>query len=248
MTIERRLIDALHELDDFEPSPDLFARVEKSLVEDRAFRRRRLLIALSVIAGMSGVVTWVAVSANHGPSGNLVVDGWRLTLAYLALAGATVITLAPHIRRFGRSFIDDVFHLSPETGGRFLVVLDIAYYSAFLGLVLVDADVWGLDERLLLLPELEDLAVRYGLLLLAMGVLHAFNIVFLPVLGLIYNSIVRIDLRRRAGESAPPESVRARTADRNARAFAIGIAVLAVALVFTLLVGGPGGLILSGLE
>jgi hypothetical protein len=248
MTIERRLIDALHELDDFEPSADLFARVERSLVEDRAFRRRRLLIAVWVVGGLAGIVAWVALSAQRGVAGNRYIEGWRLTLAYLALAGATVIAIAPHIRRFGRSFIDDVFHLSPETGKHFLIVLDIAYYTTFTGMVLVDADAWGIGDRLLLLSSLEDLAFRFALLLLAMGLLHAVNIAFLPVLGLIYNSIVRLDLRRRAGEEAPSESMRARTADRHARSFAIAIAVTALAVALTVLMSGPGGLILGGLD
>jgi hypothetical protein len=248
MTIERRLIDALHQLDAFDPSPDLFARVERSLAEDRAFRRRRIFIALSVVAGVAGIVAWLTYSTKRGLAGNLFIEGWRLSLAYLALAGTTVITLAPHIRRFGRSFIDDVFHLSPETGGRFLTVLDIAYYTAFLGLILVDADAWGLGERLLLLPALEEFVFRYALALAVMGVLHAVNIAFLPVLGLIYNSIVRIDLRRRAGDQAPPESMRAQTADRNARSFAIAVAVLALAVAFSLLLSGPGGVVLGGFE
>ena len=246
MSIERRLIDALHGVDDFEPSPDLFARVERSLAEDRAFRRRRFLVIVLVVAGLAVVGAWIGLSVTSGLTGRAFIEGWRLTVAYLALAGATVISVAPHIRRFGRSFIDDVFHLSPETGGRFLIVLDIAYYTAFTGLVLVDADAWGIGTRLLLLPSLEDLAFRYAMLLLAMGLLHAVNIAFLPVLGLVYNSIVRLDLRRRAGEQAPPESMRARSADRNARSFAIAIAVLALAVAFTLLVGGPGSLTLGG--
>jgi hypothetical protein len=180
-------------------------------------------------------------------AGHLFIDGWRLALAFIALAGAIIIALAPHIRRFARSFVDDVFHLSPATGARFLVVLDIAYYTGFTGLVLVDADAWSLGERLLLFPALDDFAVRLGFLLFAMGALHAVNIAFLPVLGLIYNSIVRTDLRRRAGVSAPPESMRARTVDRHARSFAVGIVVLALALALTFLVGGPGGLIIGSL-
>lgn len=245
MTIEQRLVDALDQLDTYQPSPDLFARVERSLAEDRAYRRRRIVIVLSILLGLAGVAAWVAVSAEQGQAGRLFIDGWRLALAFVAVAGAVVLSLAPHIRRFARSFVDDVFHLSPETGGKFLVVLDFAYYTAFMGLILVDADVWGLGERLLLYPALDDLASRLGSLLLAMGVLHAVNIAFLPVLGLIYNSIVRADARRRAGDQAPPESARARTVDRHARAFAVGLATLALALAASLLAGAPFGAILG---
>lgn len=244
MTVEQRLADALRELDSFDPSPDLFARVERSVAEDRAFRRRRVMVVLLVILGLAVVVAWVVGSAQRGLAGHLFIDGWRLAIAFVALAACLVVALAPHIRRFGRSFVDDVFHLSPETGGRFLGVLDIAYYALFTGLILVDADVWGLGERLLLYPALDDFAFRLGSLLLVMGVLHAANIAFLPVLGLIYNSIVRSDLRRRAGDDAPTESARARAMDRNARGFAIGIAVTALAIAFAFATSVPG--VLSG--
>lgn len=243
MTVERRLSDALRELDAFDPSPDLFARVERSVAEDRVFRRRRMLAIVSTALGLATVAVWVITSARRGVTGALSIDGWRLAIAFVALAGGLVVALAPHIRRFGRSFVDDVFHLSPETGGRFLAVLDIAYYSLFAGLILIDADGWGLGESLLLYPALDDFAFRLGSLLAVMGVLHATNIAFLPALGLVYNSIVRSDLRRRAGDEArPTESTRARAMDRNARGLAIGIAVTALAIAFTIAVSVPGGL------
>lgn len=240
MTIEQRLTEALHQVDDFEPSPDLFARFEVSLEEDRRARLRRWAVALVALVVIGLTAAWVWTSADVDRLGRVSIDGWRLTLAYLVIAGSLLVGLGPHIRRFGRSFIDDVFHLSPETGGRFLTVLDIAYYVTFAGLILVDADMWSLGESVSLAEGLEGIADRLGLLLFAMGVLHAVNIAFAPVLGLIFNSIVRADLRRGAGTAAPPESMRARAADANARAFALGVAVIALCLVITALVGGPG--------
>lgn len=245
MTIEQRLIDALHELDDYRPSPDLFARVERSLAEDQAFRRRRLVSIISVVAGLALVSGWVGLSSQVGPTGRLVIQGWRLAVVFIAVAAAIVVVLAPNVRRFARSFVDEVFHLSPETGGRFLVVLDFAYYLIFAGLILVDADLWGLGRRLVLSAALEDLAFRLGFLLVVMGALHVVNIAFLPVLGLIYNSIVRSQLRRVAGEDAPPEAMQARVADRNARSLAIGLTVLAAALAVSLLAGAPVGALLE---
>lgn len=218
------------------------------MAEDRAYRRRRLLVILSAVLGLAIVTVWVVASAQRGSAGVLFIEGWRLALAFVFVAGWLVVALAPHIRRFSRSFVDDIFHLSPETGGRFLAVLDIAYYALFAGLILVDADVWGVGERLSLYPALDDFAFRLGSLLLVMGVLHAANIAFLPVLGLIYSSIVRADLRRRAGDDAPAESAGARAMDRNARGFAIGIAVTALAIAFTIAVSVPGGLGLGWIE
>lgn len=230
MTLEERLTEALHAADSVEPSPDLFARMGRSLEEDQAHRRRLVTLWAAALVAVGLVVTWVAISTEIGDRGESVIDGWKIILAYLFVSGSLIIGLAPNIRRFGRSFINEVFHLSPATGGRFLAVLDIAYYLFFTGLILVDADVWPVGETVALLPMLQDAMSKVGLILLTMGMLHAANLAFLPVLGLIYNSIVRRDLRRRAGDGAPPETFQARRADRNARWFAVAAAVVALLL------------------
>jgi hypothetical protein len=243
MTLEERLADALHAADSVEPSPDLFARMGRSIEEARAHRRRLLTVWAAALATAGTVVAWVALSAEIGDGGEQVIDGWKIILAYLFVSGSLVIGLAPNIRRFGRSFIDDVFHLSPATGGRFLAVLDIAYYLTFTGLILVDADVWPVGQTVALFPILGDALSKVGFILLAMGILHTANLAFLPVLGLIYNSVVRRDLRRRAGDAAPPETLRARSADRNARSFAIAVAVVALSLAPTVVVPLIGGML-----
>lgn len=247
MTIEERLVDALRQADQVQPSPDLFARLERSIEEDQSYRRRRLVVVLAVLAGAGAVAAWLYVGTDRASGGELAIASWRVVVAYLAVAGIILVSLAPHIRRFGRSYIDDVFHLAPETGGRFLLVLDIAYFTAFTGLTMVDADTWELGSNVSLLGSLEKFASDLGVLLVAMGVLHALNIAVLPILGLIYNSIVRVDLRRRAGDAAPPESARAKHVDRNARAFAIGLAVAAAGFALTFLIGPAFSQMLSGL-
>ena len=40
MTLEQVLSATLHSADDYDPSPDLFAKVQRSIDEDRAHRRR----------------------------------------------------------------------------------------------------------------------------------------------------------------------------------------------------------------
>lgn len=235
MNLEQRLVDALHQADDFQPSPDLFARLGRSLEEDRASRRRRLTVVAGAVSLALAVGWWLAVSTDRSGS-DLTIDGWRLVAVYLVLATTAVVALGPHIRRFGSAFIADVFHLSPPTGVRFLAVLDIAYYLGFSGLILVDADVWVLDRPVTLLFGLEDVAFRLALLLGVMGTLHALNIAVLPALGIVFNSIVRLDRRRRLGALAPPESSRARRVDRWARTAAIAAFVLMVVPVLVLLV------------
>lgn len=247
MTIEDRLTEALHQVDEYEPSVDLFARFERSLDEDRAFRRRRNAVLAGVLFGLAVVATWIGLSAGRGTAGVLFIDGWRMTVAHLAVAGAFIVALAPNIRRFARSFIDDVFHMSPEVGGRFITVLDIAYYTFFTGLLLIDADSWALAERIVLSSAIDDLAARVGFLLLAMGALHAINIAMLPILGLIHASTVRRDLRRRAGQNAPAESMAAKRADSAARGFAVALVTLAVAVAIGFLLGAPGRLLLESL-
>jgi len=243
MSVEDRLRDAFRPIDGFEPSPDLFQRLDRSLEEDRAMRRRRATVTAWAIVGAALLSAWVGLSAEEGMGGRLFIEGWRLTLAAVTVSGVLIVYLGPLIRRFGQGLIDEVFRLSPETGDRFLAVLDLTFYVVFAGLALVDADLWGLGERLLLWPALEDIAFRIGFLLFAMGALHVINIALLPVVGVVFSSIVRLERRRKAGGDAPRESYRARVADRNARSLALGLAVTAVALVVTLLAGPLGALL-----
>lgn len=241
MTLEQRLVDALHSADGFDPSLDLFARVERSIDEDRQFRRRRLYATILVLLGTTIVGSWLGLSVSVGFGGRLMIDAVNMAIAHLALSAGIIVALAPTIRRFGRAFLDDVFHLSPETGTRLTLMLDIAYYAAFTGLSLIDADSWELGRVVPLAPALESLATRLGALLLVMGVLHAVNIAFLPILGLVHNSIVRRHQREIAGAAAPPESARARGVDGSARAIAIALFIAAVALglaVVALVAGG----------
>lgn len=242
MTLEQRLVDALHSADGFDPSLDLFTRVERSIDEDRQFRRRRLHATILVLLGMAIVGFSLGLSVRAGFGGRLMIDAANIAIVHLALSAGIIVALAPAIRRFGRAFLDDVFHLSPETGTRLTLMLDIAYYTAFTGLILIDADSWELGRVVPLAPALESLATRLGVLLLAMGVLHAVNIAFLPILGLVHNSIVRRHARGVAASHAPPETAAARVADRNARSIAIGIFLLAVAvggfIVVALVAGG----------
>ena len=247
MTTEERLVEALQQVDSYRPSPDLYARLERSIEEDRRHRRRILGWAAGVAAFAALVTAWVAISVREGPAGDPTIEGWRLALAYLAVVAGVVVGLGPHLRRFGEGFLEGVFWLHPPTGRTFVRVLDVAYYAAFTGLALADADQWRLDQAIDLWGGLENRLDNLGLVLLVMGVLHTVNVLGLPILGLVFNSIVRRDSRRRAGDSAPPESPRARLIDNKVQTIAIVLVVLALAFAFTLLVGGPASQLFSQL-
>ncbi|MFZ0014381.1 MAG: hypothetical protein WAL25_09735 [Acidimicrobiia bacterium] len=247
MTVEQRLTEALAEADRVQPSIDLFARVSTSIAEDRARRRRRISVIAGVVAfaGLIAVYLWWAADVT---TAGVVIDGWEMVLAQLTISVALLIAIGPNIRRFAASFVDDVFHLSPATGSRFLAVLDVAYYVAFTGLILVGAGDWGLDATLGFGRALTDAVTRLATFMMTMGILHALNIAVLPVIGLIFNSMARADLRRRAGDAAPPASLRARKADGNARGFAVAAVVIAVSLLALLIVGPIGGWVLNLLD
>ena len=241
MTVEERLTDALHQADRFEPSPDLFARVNRSISEDRAHRRRLVWIFSSIAAGALLLGGYLRLVVSTGSSGGTIA-AWESALLDLAILGALLIVLGPTIRRFARNYVVDVFHLSPKTGDSFLVVLDLAYYILFAGLMLVDADGYGpLANEIPLGEGLSFTASHVGFFLLFMGLLHAVNIVVLPFVGLIFNSTTRLALRSEAGDDAPAENLRARTADRNARAFVVALVVVVLAVLMTLGIGAVIG-------
>lgn len=186
----------------------------------------------TVIAGLGiALITTWALTGVERQAGRLFVEGWRLVVAELAVAAGILFALGPNLRRFGKGLLDEVFRLNPETGARFVSVLDLAYYIAFAGLMLVDADVWDLSAALPLTEALSDGASRLALFLLAMGVLHTINIVVLPFIGIVFNSLQRQAIRREAGVAAPPESPRARRVDQHAKTIVIVVLVLAVALI-----------------
>ncbi|MBI2237588.1 MAG: hypothetical protein HYU54_03565, partial [Actinobacteria bacterium] len=51
MSLEERLREVLRRTDEYEPSPDLFARVRRSIEEDAAHRRRIRRAVASALTG-----------------------------------------------------------------------------------------------------------------------------------------------------------------------------------------------------
>ena len=231
MSLEQRLIDTLHRADDFEPSPDLFARVERSLQEDLRHRRRVRLVAASLSAGAIAVAFFLRGVITVGTDGRLVAPGWALEVLIIMAQVVLVLTVGPTLRRFGKPFIADVFRFDPDTGHRFVALLDIAFYLFFFGVVLVRPNFEGWGETVILGDDAWEWAARFALFLLVMGIAHVSTVGFLPLIGLFFSSTMRRTRRHQAGVTAPPLSARAEQAERVVRMIvwgAAGLALLAV--------------------
>ncbi len=188
MTTEQRLRDAMRATETYEPSRDLFAKVQRSIDEDRAHRRRLRTIAAGVLIFVAVIGVWLAAWWNPQP-GAASLPWWSIVSAAVAIEVAIVIVVGPAIRRFGRIYADDVFRTGVGTGPRFLTLLDVAYYLVFAGFVLISIPIepepaWTGPGGVAAVVQEE--AARIGLLLLLMGILHSVTIFVLPFAGLVF--------------------------------------------------------------
>jgi hypothetical protein len=242
MTLEQRLIETLHRADDFEPSPDLFARVERSLEEDRRHRRRVTWVAAGILAGTAAATLLLGATISYSDLGQLIAPGWVLELIVTLVKVALLLVLGPNLRRLGQPLIADVFRLDPPTGKRFLKLLDIAFYLFLFGQILLEAypQLWG--QEVLLGEDGWLWSGSMAVFMLMMGLGHIVTIAALPVIGLFHSSLVRRDRRQEAGSGAPPRSEGAEQAERVVRLIVwgtAGLALLSVLIVVgVLLVGG----------
>jgi hypothetical protein len=190
MSVQDALRDALHQVDHYEPSPDLFWRVQRSIEEDHAHRRRiRLAIAL-VTGGVVAIAGYVAVFLEF-VDGEPTMPWWSLELLTTAILIALVLVLGPLIRRFGKLYAGAVFAANPPTTQRFLALIDIAYYLIFAGFILLSSHFEPWPEWVRpggFRVHVEFALERVGVLLVMMGVLHSLTIVTLPVIGLVFSS------------------------------------------------------------
>ena len=90
-----------------------------------------------------------------------------------------------------------MFRANPRTGKSYLVLTDVAYYLIFTSFVLftvtfVEPVAWRLSTG----AQLKDEVARVGGILLIMGILHAANVVALPVIGRLLSSNKRLDEAR----------------------------------------------------
>lgn len=192
--LERRLIEAFAEARSsvFE-NPDLFARVTRTVSEARERRRFRLVLGAWILAFITGVAA-LALALSDFDNRRFNMQWWVIELITNIVLIALAIGLGPFIKRFGRSYAADVFRANPRTGKSYLVLTDVAYYLIFTAFVLftitfVERSAWRDSTG----AQLKWEVARVGGILLIMGVLHAVNVVALPIIGRLLSSNKRLD-------------------------------------------------------
>lgn len=183
-SVEDRLLAAFADArTSVEPNVDLFARVERSLADARGRRRYRARLA----AGIGGFITAngaLALALSDHDNGRISMDWWVIEVIANIVLVALAVALGPFIKRFGRAYAADVFRANPRTGKSYLLLTDVAYYLIFAAFILftvtfvAPADWLDATGR-----QLKHEVARVGGILLIMGVLHAANVVALPVIG-----------------------------------------------------------------
>ncbi len=194
LALEQKLIDAFSDArTSIHENPDLFARVTLSLDESAARRRWRWRfagwIALFVLANAA-----LALALSDFDNRRINMDWWVIELITNIVLVALAVGLGPFIKRFGRSYAADVFRANPRTGKSYLVLTDVAYYLIFSSFVLftvtfVEPVAWARSTG----EQLKHEVARIGGILLIMGILHAANVVALPVIGRLLSSNKRLD-------------------------------------------------------
>ena len=245
MTVEELLTDALHRADEYLPSPDLFDRVERSIEEAAAHRRRLRSVLIRLAALLLVAAAWVAAFLDVS-EGTATMPWWAVEVLTVVFLTVIVVALGPLLRRYGRVFTADVFGSNPATSERFLAVLDIAYYLVF-GAYIMMTTTFSADPDWAgsLAGQLEGELVRIGLLLLIMGVLHAITIAALPVVGVVFASSWRRAVRTELGPAAPDPDPEAERADRVATVIVWVLAGLAALQAIGFLAGPLLGLVLG---
>ncbi|MEX1007057.1 MAG: hypothetical protein WD271_04340 [Acidimicrobiia bacterium] len=202
--LEERLRGALlDEAAGVEESPDLFARVQLSVEDDRRRARQRRRGGW-VLACVFGALAAVLFATTDYQEGAVVMDWWVLEVLTDVVLLVIALWLGPLIKRFGKSYAADVFRANPRTGKSFIVLTDIAYYLIFMSYILFTMSFepkgsWG---ETVTAAQLQHETARVAGILLIIGLLHGLNLLALPVIGRL------LTLNRQLDESATPTAPR----------------------------------------
>ncbi len=196
-TLEQRLHDALHAGANLTvPAPDLFARVQRSIDEDR-HRRRRLQKRLMYLVVLIGAAAAVVLTTPINEEGRMTMEWWVLEAIATVLLIGLAVWLGPFIKRFGRAYAADVFRANPATGKSFIVLADIVYYLIFGAYILFTVRFQREENwpQFVGAAQLQWVVARTGGILLIIGILHGANIVLMPMLGRLFSLNRRLDAR-----------------------------------------------------
>ena len=184
--LEQRLLDAFADArTTVDPSADLFVRTTHSLADAKARHQFRWRLT-RIVGGFAGATTALALvlvlsNFNHG---RFTVKWWVIELISNIVLVGLAVGLGPFIKRFGRSYAADVFKANPRTGKSYLVLTDVAYYLIFTAFILFTVTfVAPVNWRVTTGNQLKHEFGRVGGILLIMGILHAANVVALPIIG-----------------------------------------------------------------
>lgn len=246
MTIEERLTAAFRVADHYQPSPDLFAKVTKSIEEAAAHRARVRRIAFWVAAALGIIAAYLFLAIDR-VEGALEMPFWALEVLVTGVMVVLVLVLGPAIRRFGTAFESDVFRSNPATGRSFLTLMDVAYYLIFGAYTVMTlqyspaADIGGAEN---LAEWLGWESWRVAGLFLLMGLLHTVTLVVLPVVGLLFSANMRRARRAQLGEAVPAADPRNDQLDKWITIVVwilVGLGLLQLALIVLPLIAGLAG-------
>ncbi|MEO5839408.1 MAG: hypothetical protein ABIQ73_10275 [Acidimicrobiales bacterium] len=173
-------------------SEDLYERVARAIAAGDERRRRYLHIGIGAIAVLIASGTLILSLLEEG---SVHMRWYILELLTNLVLLATAVGLGPLIKRFGKSYAGDVFRANPRTGKSYLALTDVAYYLIFLSYIMFtmsferDTD-WTQNVSA---EQLKIEVSRLGGILLIIGLLHAANIVFLPVIGRLLTMNKQLD-------------------------------------------------------
>lgn len=204
-SVERRLAAAFAAVkESVVEHPDLFVRVQRTINEDRDRRRFRLRL-LSAIAGFLLANALLALALSDRHEGSLTMPWWAIEIIANIVLVSIAVALGPFIKRFGRAYAADVFRANPRTGKSYLVLTDVAYYLIFTAFIMftitfVEPRDWADSVG----NQLKHEVARVGGILLIMGVLHAANVVALPIIGRLLTNTRRAEPTARLPVGSTP--------------------------------------------